>query len=181
MRGARLLAALTASALPIVSALVPAPMASPFAARAPRGLRTSRAGKLHHRALVVYTQPPQRDRALLPQYFACAFPPAGNTDCARACVSPLAASGYLVSGATRAGMKVEDLSLTPELSKLTRQFAMVPDPKLRYQQLLFFAAKLGKMDSELQIEDNKVKGCQSTVYVHATKDGDGLVHFTGKS
>ena len=59
MRGARLLAALTASALPIVSALVPAPMASPFAARAPRGLRTSRAGKLHHRALVVHMQPPR--------------------------------------------------------------------------------------------------------------------------
>ena len=59
MRGARLLAALAASALPIVSALVPAPMASPLAARAPRGLRTSRAGKLHHRALVVYMQPPR--------------------------------------------------------------------------------------------------------------------------
>ena len=117
----------------------------------------------------------------MPQCFACAFPPAGNTDCAHACVSLLDAWTYLVSGATRAGMKVEDLSLTPELSKLTRQFAMVPDPKLRYQQLLFFAAKLGKMDAELQIEDNKVKGCQSTVYVHATKDGDGLVHFTGKS
>jgi len=37
------------------------------------------------------------------------------------------------------------------------------------------------MDAELQVEDNKVKGCQSTVYVHATKDDEGLIHYTGES
>ena len=133
---------------------------------------------------------------------------------------------------------------------------MVPDPKLRYQQLLFFAAKLTvselfetlesldvllsshtfapsgwpiaslqanaaspvhvhaceygcacirhapthmfttlvaytfikclyhppqAMDKELQVEDNKVKGCQSVVYVHATKDEEGKVFYTGES
>eukprot|EP00277_Geminigera_cryophila_P042526 CAMPEP_0173080268 /NCGR_PEP_ID=MMETSP1102-20130122/16141_1 /TAXON_ID=49646 /ORGANISM="Geminigera sp., Strain Caron Lab Isolate" /LENGTH=183 /DNA_ID=CAMNT_0013953755 /DNA_START=21 /DNA_END=572 /DNA_ORIENTATION=- len=78
-------------------------------------------------------------------------------------------------------MKVEDLNLTPELAKLTRQFGMVPDAKLRYQQLLFFAAKLKTMDKELQVEENQVKGCQSVVYVHAIKDEEGNINYTGES
>ena len=31
------------------------------------------------------------------------------------------------------------------------------------------------------MEENKVKGCQSVVYVHATKDEDGKITYTGES
>lgn len=74
-----------------------------------------------------------------------------------------------------------DMNLTPELEKNVQQFANVPDPKLRYQQLLYFAAKLPPMESQYKIEENIVKGCQSVVYVHAELNEDGSIQFWGDS
>lgn len=37
------------------------------------------------------------------------------------------------------------------------------------------------MDAELQSEDNRVPGCLSVVYVHATKDDEDLITFQGTS
>ena len=59
---------------------------------------------------------------------------------------------------------------------------MVPDQKLRYQQLLFLAKKLPDMDAALQIEENRVPGCMSVVFMHATRDeSTGTITYQGTS
>jgi len=80
-----------------------------------------------------------------------------------------------------AAADVASLGLTPNLEKTTRGLMMVPDQKLRYQQLLFLAKKLAPMDIALQVPTNKVPGCLSTVFVHATFCDDGTVSFVGES
>ena len=49
------------------------------------------------------------------------------------------------------------------LSKKLRQLSAfkVPDPKLKYQQLLAYAKKLPPLPAEEHTEDNKVRGCVS--------------------
>lgn len=73
------------------------------------------------------------------------------------------------------------LALPKELEKLVDSFASVPDDKLRYQQLLFFAKKLPPMGDCLMTEANLVRGCTSVVYVSVSVDKDGIVHLEGTS
>ncbi|KAI0562491.1 Fe-S metabolism associated domain SufE-like protein [Gracilaria domingensis] len=75
----------------------------------------------------------------------------------------------------------ESLDLPPALQKYVNSFAMVPDPKLRYQQLLFFAKQLPPMDSSLKVDENRVHGCTSVVHVKVSMDNQGLIRLQGDS
>jgi len=76
---------------------------------------------------------------------------------------------------------IDDLCLTPKLIKFAEGLKGVTDDRLRYQQLLYLADKCKSMPTELKVESNKVPGCLSTVYVHATLQTDGKVYFAGDS
>lgn len=84
---------------------------------------------------------------------------------------------------TRVSMvaQAESLGLPLALQKYVDTFAMVPDPKLRYQQLLFFAKQLPAMDPGLKVDENRVHGCTSVVHVKVSLDKEGKVRLQGDS
>ena len=85
------------------------------------------------------------------------------------------------SRATTAAAAAETEKLPANLKKIVGAFQMVPDPMQRYKQLLFFAAKLKGFDEKDRVEDNKVQGCVSQVWVVPRMGEDGLVYFTADS
>jgi len=54
------------------------------------------------------------------------------------------------------------------LSKLVDKLKKSEDPKRKYEYILWLGKKLKEPDSEVLIEENKVKGCVSEVFVTAT-------------
>lgn len=81
----------------------------------------------------------------------------------------------------RGCMHMGELGLTPELSQVVETFRMVPDQKLRYQQLLFLAQQSKPLADEYKTPENKVPGCLSTVHVRAFSDAEGKVFYEGDS
>lgn len=71
--------------------------------------------------------------------------------------------------------------LPGSLRRIVGAFQMVPDPMQRYKQLLFFASKLKPLASEAHVEENRVKGCVSQVWVLPEMRDDGLVYFQADS
>jgi cysteine desulfuration protein SufE len=59
------------------------------------------------------------------------------------------------------------------IEKIVARFQKAPDPKRRYEQLLWFAKKLEPLPEEYKTPENKVPGCVSQVFVVA-----GLVDGT---
>lgn len=77
-------------------------------------------------------------------------------------------------------MSSAEPSLPPNLSRIVERFKKRSDPKKRYEQLLWYAKKLETMPDASKIEDNKVKGCVSQVYITADLK-DGKVWYQGDS
>ena len=54
-----------------------------------------------------------------------------------------------------------------ELDRLVDRLSGTPEPRKRYEYVLWLAKKLPVMPAELQTEDLKVQGCVSQVFIHA--------------
>jgi cysteine desulfuration protein SufE len=69
---------------------------------------------------------------------------------------------------------------SPKLNKIVQRFQRVSNPKRKYEQLLHFAKRLETLPEEHKVDENKVPGCVSQVYVVA-ECRDGKVWYHGDS
>ncbi len=96
-----------------------------------------------------------------------------------------AAGGWGRAGGSPATFVVRaaasDTEMPEALKTLVAAFSAVPDPMLRYKQLLHFAEKLEALPAEHHTPENKVEGCVSQVWVRGTLAPDGTVSFQAES
>ena len=67
-----------------------------------------------------------------------------------------------------------------ELDRLVDRLSGTPEPRKRYEYVLWLAKKLPVMPAELHTEDLKVQGCVSQVFIHAALQ-DNHVCWQGDS
>lgn len=72
------------------------------------------------------------------------------------------------------------MSIQQRVEEITKKFNQFDDWEDRYRELIKFGKTLSPMDEELKTEDNKVKGCQSQVWLWPTFDS-GVIKFVGDS
>jgi cysteine desulfuration protein SufE len=66
------------------------------------------------------------------------------------------------------------------LDRMVEKLAGTPDPKRRYEYVLWLAKKLKPLPVDQQTEAIKVQGCVSQVFVQGVLD-QGVMHWQGDS
>ncbi len=65
------------------------------------------------------------------------------------------------------------MSILQDMARLVDEFQALPDWESRYKRIIALAKELQPMPEELKNDSNKVRGCSSTVWLHAqVKDGN---------
>jgi cysteine desulfuration protein SufE len=64
--------------------------------------------------------------------------------------------------------------------EIIEEFALFEDWTDKYEYIIDIGKKLSPLSPEYKTEENKIKGCQSQVWLHAYMDGDKLL-FEGDS
>lgn len=67
------------------------------------------------------------------------------------------------------------------IEELADEFAQFPDWEARYKKVISMGKELPELAEEHKIEKNKVKGCQSQVWMTASLDDQGLVRLEADS
>jgi len=61
-------------------------------------------------------------------------------------------------------------------NSIIEEFSFFEDWTQKYEYIIECGKDLGRLDDEHKTEENKVKGCQSHVWLHATYT-DGIIHY----
>ena len=72
------------------------------------------------------------------------------------------------------------MSILQNMARLVDEFQALPDWESRYKVIIGLAKNLAPMDEALKTDDNKVRGCSSSVWLHAELQ-DGKVIYTADS
>jgi cysteine desulfuration protein SufE len=64
--------------------------------------------------------------------------------------------------------------------ELIDDFSLFETWEEKYEYLIDLGKKLAQLDPAFKTEEHKIKGCQSSVWIHSYEK-DGLVHFAGDS
>jgi cysteine desulfuration protein SufE len=67
------------------------------------------------------------------------------------------------------------VSLTAKIDRIVGEFAALPEWEERYKRIIALAKRLPPMPDELKTDDRKVRGCSSTVWLHAEREGDRVL------
>ena len=63
------------------------------------------------------------------------------------------------------------------IKEIIDEFNFFDDWEDKYAHIIDMGKKLEKMETELMVEDTKLRGCQSTVYFHSQKESNEKIHF----
>ncbi len=72
-------------------------------------------------------------------------------------------------------------TLKDEIEEIIEEFSFFDDWQDKYEYLISQGKKIEPLNKKNKTENNKIKGCQSTVYFKAEKNKDGLIFFSGES
>ncbi len=72
------------------------------------------------------------------------------------------------------------MTIVERQQKIVDEFGAISDWEERHKRIIEYGRKMPPMAAEHQVDKNKVKGCQSTVWLHANLK-DGRVEFAGDS
>ncbi len=65
-------------------------------------------------------------------------------------------------------------SIAAREADIIEEFSFFEDWMEKYEHIIALGKELAPMSDAHKVDDNKIKGCQSQVWVHAQESGDGI-------
>jgi cysteine desulfuration protein SufE len=73
------------------------------------------------------------------------------------------------------------VSIEANQQEVISEFAMFDDWMQKYEYIIELGKELSLIQPEYKTDDNLISGCQSRVWLHATRSADGAVHYSADS